>query len=111
MTYIFVLAAGALLPPILALYGIEETWIWRAAAVIFAVPMLSLQFTYPRRRLHHGVDHRLLHGHFRLSGRARCDYAAASGKLGAAGGTLGDIRDSGYPARLLFPGAGCCAIQ
>ena len=50
MTYIFVLAAGALLPPILALYGIEEPWVWRSAAVIFAAPMLSLQVTYPHRR-------------------------------------------------------------
>jgi hypothetical protein len=50
MTYIFVLAAGALLPPILALYGIEEAWIWRGAAVAFAMPMLSLQVSYPHRR-------------------------------------------------------------
>ena len=50
MTYIFVLTAGALLPALLALYGIEEKWIWRGSAVIFALPMLSLQVTYPRRR-------------------------------------------------------------
>jgi hypothetical protein len=29
MTYIFVLTAGALLPLLLALYDIEEKWIWR----------------------------------------------------------------------------------
>jgi hypothetical protein len=29
MTYIFVLMAGALLPALLALYGIQEKWIWR----------------------------------------------------------------------------------
>jgi hypothetical protein len=50
MTYIFVLTAGALLPALLALYDIQETWIWRNSAVLFAVPMLSLQVTYPRRR-------------------------------------------------------------
>jgi hypothetical protein len=50
MTYIFVLTAGALLPPLLALYGIREESIWRASAVFFAIPMLSLQITYPRRR-------------------------------------------------------------
>lgn len=50
MTYIFVLAAGALLPPLFALYDIPENWVWRGACVIFALPMLSLQVTYPYRR-------------------------------------------------------------
>jgi len=50
MTYIFVLTAGALLPALLALYGIREEWIWRGSGVLFAIPMLSLQVTYPRRR-------------------------------------------------------------
>ncbi len=50
MTYIFVLMAGALLPAIFALYGIQERGIWRNSAVLFALPMLSLQVTYPYRR-------------------------------------------------------------
>jgi hypothetical protein len=50
MTYIFVLTAGALLPALFALYDVQEKWIWRGSAVLFAVPMLSLQVTYPRRR-------------------------------------------------------------
>ena len=50
MTYIFVLTAGALLPALFALYGIQETWIWRSSGVLFALPMLSLQITYPSRR-------------------------------------------------------------
>jgi hypothetical protein len=50
MTYVFVLTAGALLPALLALYGVQEKWIWRSSGVIFAVPMLTLQVTYPRRR-------------------------------------------------------------
>ena len=50
MTYIFVLTAGALLPALFSLYDIQEKWIWRASAVLFAVPMLSLQVTYPLRR-------------------------------------------------------------
>jgi hypothetical protein len=50
MSYIFVLTAGALLPALLALYDIQETWIWRDSSVLFALPMLSLQITYPRRR-------------------------------------------------------------
>jgi hypothetical protein len=50
MTYIFVLTAGALLPALLALYDIQEKWIWQGSAVLFGLPMLSLQVTYPRRR-------------------------------------------------------------
>jgi hypothetical protein len=50
MTYIFVMTAAALLPSLLALYGIEENSIWRDSAVLFALPMLSLQVTYPHRR-------------------------------------------------------------
>jgi hypothetical protein len=50
VTYIFVLLAGALLPPLFALYDIQETWIWRSSALLFALPMLSLQVTYPYRR-------------------------------------------------------------
>ena len=50
MTYIFVLTAGALLPALLALYDIQEKLIWRDSAVLFGLPMLSLQVTYPLRR-------------------------------------------------------------
>jgi hypothetical protein len=50
MTHIFVLAAAALLPTVFALYDVGETWIWRGSAVLFALPMLYLQVTYPRRR-------------------------------------------------------------
>jgi hypothetical protein len=50
MTYMFVLTAGALLPPLLALYDVPEPWIWRGAGALFGLPMLSLQATYPMRR-------------------------------------------------------------
>jgi hypothetical protein len=50
MTHMFVLMAGALLPALLALYDVQETWIWRASSVLFALPMLFLQITYPSRR-------------------------------------------------------------
>src|SRR5271167_1731541 len=50
MTHIFVLTAAALLPALFALYDIQEKWIWRSSAVLFALPMLSLQVTYPLRR-------------------------------------------------------------
>ncbi len=50
ITYILVLTAGALLPSLLALYDVPEKRIWPACAVLFALPMLSLQVTYPYRR-------------------------------------------------------------
>ncbi len=50
MTHIFILTAGALLPPVLALYDIPERWSWRVAGALFALPMLFFQVTYPRRR-------------------------------------------------------------
>ncbi|THD47640.1 MAG: hypothetical protein E7774_04365 [Bradyrhizobium sp.] len=50
MTYMFSLTAGALLPPLLALYDMPEDLIWRVAGVGFAVPMAALQVSYPVRR-------------------------------------------------------------
>jgi hypothetical protein len=50
MTHIFVLTGAALLPVLLALFDIPEPSIWRIASVLFALPMLSLQVTYPYRR-------------------------------------------------------------
>jgi len=50
MTYAFVLTAAALLPALLALFGIGEDWLWRVSGMLFAIPMLSLQVTYPVRR-------------------------------------------------------------
>jgi hypothetical protein len=50
MTFVFVLTAAALLPPLLALCDIEEAEIWRDSAGLFALPMLFLQVTYPHRR-------------------------------------------------------------
>ena len=50
MTYIFVLTAGALLPALFSLYGVQEKWIWQGSGILFSLPMLSLQVTYPHRR-------------------------------------------------------------
>lgn len=50
MTHIFVLTGAALLPLLFALYDVPEKWNWRVSAVIFGVPMLLLQVTYPYRR-------------------------------------------------------------
>jgi hypothetical protein len=50
MMHIFVLTAGALLPALFALYDTPETWIWRGSAVLFGLPILFLQISYPYRR-------------------------------------------------------------
>jgi hypothetical protein len=50
MTHIFVLTAAALLPALFALFDVQETWIWRGSVVLFALPMLYLQVSYPHRR-------------------------------------------------------------
>ena len=47
---IFTLSGGALLPPILGLYDVSESWLWRIAAACFGIPMLALLLTYPHRR-------------------------------------------------------------
>lgn len=50
LTNMFALAAGALLPPLLGLYGLPEERVWRIAAVLFGLPMLLLLSSFPRRR-------------------------------------------------------------
>ena len=50
MTHLFVLTGAALLPAIFSLYDVLEKWLWRGCAVLFALPMVSLQVTYPLRR-------------------------------------------------------------
>jgi hypothetical protein len=50
MMHIFVLLVGALLPALFALYDIQEKRIWQGSVLLFALPMLSLQVTYPHRR-------------------------------------------------------------
>jgi hypothetical protein len=47
---LFVLTAGALLPPLLALYGLADAWIWRASAILFGLPYLAILVTFPHRR-------------------------------------------------------------
>ena len=50
MTYVFVLTAAALMPPLLAIYGVDEGEIWWISGILFALPMLALQTTYSVRR-------------------------------------------------------------
>jgi hypothetical protein len=50
LTQLFLLSAGALLPPVIALYDTPDTWVWRISAVLFALPMLYLLLSYPHRR-------------------------------------------------------------
>ena len=49
--HFFWMAAGALFPPVLSLYDISESWVWKASALMFGLPMLALLLTYPHRRM------------------------------------------------------------
>lgn len=50
LVQLFVLIAGALLPPLLSLFDVSQVWLWRTATVCFGIPMLALLLTYPNRR-------------------------------------------------------------
>jgi hypothetical protein len=49
--HFFWMAAGALFPPIFALYDIPDSWVWKVSALLFGVPMLAILATYPQRRV------------------------------------------------------------
>ena len=46
----FIVAAGAMLPPLLALFGWPATRIWRICSLVTAVPSFIFAVTYPSRR-------------------------------------------------------------
>jgi len=46
----FIVTAGSLLPPALALYGLSHTTVWRLSSVIMAIPVLVFVVTLPGRR-------------------------------------------------------------
>jgi hypothetical protein len=50
LVHFFILTGGALLPPLLGLWDVSEAWLWRVAALCFAIPMLALLVTYSHRR-------------------------------------------------------------
>jgi hypothetical protein len=50
LIHLFILTGGALIPPILGLWNVSEAWLWRVAALCFAIPMLVLLLTYSHRR-------------------------------------------------------------
>ena len=46
----FIVTAGALLPQLLALYGLPASPVWRASSLITAIPILFFVASLPRRR-------------------------------------------------------------
>lgn len=50
LIHLFLVTAGALLPPLLALFDIAEAAVWKISAVLFGLSMLSHLLTYPHRR-------------------------------------------------------------
>lgn len=49
--HLFLVTGGALLPPMLALYGLPSAWVWKTSALAFGLPMLAVLLTYQRRRI------------------------------------------------------------
>lgn len=49
LMYVFVLSAAALLPMLLDSFYIHTWMVWQVSGLLFAIPMLSLQVTYPLR--------------------------------------------------------------
>lgn len=49
--HLFMIMGGALLPPMLALFGLPMTWVWRISGLVFGLPMLALLLTYQKRRV------------------------------------------------------------
>ncbi len=89
LTNSLVLTAAALLPPLLALYGIAEAAIWKIAAVCFAPVMLALLLSFPHRRrkaVGKGPPPMVLRDlcPARLR-RHRCDAGQCSGRLPTPG--------------------------
>jgi hypothetical protein len=50
LIHLFLLTAGALLPPLLALFNIAEDAVWKISAALFGLSMLSHLLTYSHRR-------------------------------------------------------------
>ena len=48
--HFFWLAAGAIIPPLLALYDLSEPALWKASALLFGLPMLAILLSFPHRR-------------------------------------------------------------
>ena len=46
----FIIAGGSMLPPLLSLFRLAETTVWRASSAITAIPILLFVATVPRRR-------------------------------------------------------------
>jgi hypothetical protein len=46
----FMVTAGALLPPLLALYELSPDFVWRWSSAITAIPIFLFVFTFPGRR-------------------------------------------------------------
>jgi hypothetical protein len=46
----FIVAAGAMLPPLLSLFAWPQTLVWRVSSMIAAIPSFMFAATYPSRR-------------------------------------------------------------
>jgi hypothetical protein len=49
--HLFMVMGGALVPPMLAGFGLPDAWVWKSSALAFGLPMLAILLTYQRRRI------------------------------------------------------------
>jgi hypothetical protein len=82
----FIVTAGALLPPLLALYGLSGDAVVRVASMITAIPIGWFVATLPRRR--RAATGAAMPGFIRLALALQL-FAAVALALGAAGQPLG----------------------
>ncbi len=92
----FLVAAGAMLPPMLALFGWPERSVWRISSIVVAIPTVLFALIYPVRR--------------RAASRARTPakvwldvlllLVAAAGLLANAAGSLNDPGPALFAASL-----------
>ena len=50
VSHLSAVAAGALLPPILALYDLPEPLVWKLSALLFGMPLMVMLLTFGQRR-------------------------------------------------------------
>jgi hypothetical protein len=49
--HLFLVMGGALVPPMLARFGLPGAWVWKTSALAYGLPMLAILLSYQRRRI------------------------------------------------------------
>jgi len=51
VSHLFLIMGGALVPPMLARFGLPGAWVWKTSALVYGLPMLAILLSYQRRRI------------------------------------------------------------